>query len=158
MILFMFKGVLLIFLSASLVRETLKSKQWQAKALNWTPYHSEAKIHQAERFVWDLLFNRVGALKGNLSRSVLPRPSNPALFKTRDYILSPRFVSFWILNKVIFQWSNTLELDFFGEKIVRITKLTECRTVIAKFHTLLKAFGPKTPLDSEITYLLVFNI
>ena len=39
-----------------------------------------------------------------------------------------------------------MELDFLGEKNVRITKLTECRTFIAKFHTLLKAFGPKTHL------------
>ena len=39
-----------------------------------------------------------------------------------------------------------MELDFLGKKIVRITKLTECRTLIDKFHTLLKAFGPKTHL------------
>ena len=51
-----------------------------------------------------------------------------------------------------------LGITFLGEKIVRITKLTECRTLIAKFHTLLKAFGPKTPLDSEIAYPLVLNI
>ena len=44
------------------------------------------------------------------------------LLKTTDLILGPRFVSFRIQSKVIFQ-TNLVELDFFGKKVVGTTNV-----------------------------------
>ena len=50
-LLFAFVGAPLTFLSTSLARGTLKSRQSLVKAQNWTLLHSEAKIPLEERFV-----------------------------------------------------------------------------------------------------------
>lgn len=50
-LLFGFLGAPLTFLSTSLARGTLRSRQSLVKAQNWTLLHSEAKIRLEERFV-----------------------------------------------------------------------------------------------------------